>query len=107
MDKEQFIKLIKQHQKQNELLDELERCGFDIYETQVIEFGFIMFDNVIKSNFNDEGIDWINWWLYEKNGIFGDLSAFDENDNETPFDTIEDLWNYVEKYRINNENFNN
>lgn len=98
MDKEQFIKLIKQHQKQNELLDELERCGFDIYETQVIEFGFIMFDNVIKSNFNEAGADWINWWLYERD---------DKWNSKPPTESIEDLWNIVEKYRINNENFNN
>ena len=100
--KENFIYIINKHQKQNELLDELERCGFDIYETQVIEFGFIMFDKVLKSNFNDEGIDWINWWLYERDNKWCSEigKVWDENGKEIPTETIEDLWNIVEKYRI-------
>ena len=100
--KENFIYIINQHQNQKELLDELERCGFDIYETKVIEFGFIMFDKVLKSNFNDEGIDWINWWLYERDNKWCSEigKAWDENGKEIPTETIEDLWNIVEKYRI-------
>ena len=102
MNKEQFIELIKQHQEQSECLDKIEQYGFYLWENPIIEFGFIMFDKVLKSNFNDKGIDWINWWLYERDNEWCSEigKAWDENNKEIPTETIEDLWNIVEKYRI-------
>jgi hypothetical protein len=52
---------------------------------------------LINSHFDEEGQDWINWWLYEKDGN-PELKAWDENDNEIPTETIDDLWNLVKDH---------
>ena len=100
--KEQFIDIISQYSIQDERLNNLENLGFNIWETPIIDFGFIMFDLVIKTNFTREGQDWINWWLYERDNSWNSrvAKAFDEDNNEILTETTEDLWNIVEKYRV-------
>lgn len=94
-----FVKCIEKYKSQNKTLDQLEELGFEIWDTSVIEFGWYMFDAFLDSNFNEDGKDWINWWLYER-AEFSDMKAYNEDGSEIPMDTIEDLWNLVEKYRI-------
>lgn len=100
--KENFIEIISSCKDQRDNLNELEALGFEIWKTSVVDFGFIMFDNVINTNFNDEGAEWINWWFLERdNEWFSEIGkAWDKNGKEVPIETIEDLWNIVEKYRI-------
>lgn len=99
--KAQFSDIIIANQKQSKQLDELKDLGFDLWETSVSEFGFQMFDKLIETNFCEEGRDWIFWWLYERDSILGDVNkAWDENGKEIPTETIDDLWNLVEKYRV-------
>lgn len=94
-----FIECIEKHKSQNKILDQLEELGFEIWDTSVIEFGWQMFDVFIKSNFNEDGQDWINWWLYECD-FCSDRKAWNEDGSEIPIETVDDLWNLVEKYRI-------
>lgn len=94
-----FVKCIEKHKSQNKILDQLEELGFEIWDTSVIEFGWQMFDAFLDSNFNEDGKDWINWWLYERNFLGNEPQAWDENGKEIPTETIDDLWNLVEKYR--------
>lgn len=99
IDKSLFVEYIKKYQTQNKKLDQLAELGFDIWDTQVIEFGWQMFDIFIKSNFNEDGQDWINWWLYERD-FCSDRRAWNEDGSEIPIETVDDLWNLVKKYRI-------
>ncbi|MBR5795502.1 MAG: hypothetical protein IKY26_05115 [Erysipelotrichaceae bacterium] len=52
MNKEQFVKIIKQHQEQEERLDRLSEI-ID-YGSPLVEFGWLMFDNVMQEAFNEE-----------------------------------------------------
>lgn len=97
MTKEEFKNLIKEFREQDERVDILNQVFRDSYASDIIEFGFMMFDQVIKASFTTEGQDWINWYLYEKRGD-PTMKAFDENNNEIPTETIDDLWNLIEKY---------
>lgn len=97
--KEDFVQIIQEHNNQHERIDKLcDITGFNIWESDLIEYGNLMFDKVIEAYFTEEGVDWIFWWLYERDGN-PDMKAYNENDNEIPFATIEDLWNYVKQYR--------
>ena len=96
--KEEFFELLKMHAAQSERLDKLSNAGFPIWETDVIEYGNLMFDKVIKAFFTQEGEDWIFWWLYEKNGN-PEIKAWDEDEEEIPMKTMEDLWKHVKQYR--------
>lgn len=96
--KQDFINLIQLHNKQSSNLDKLSEFGFSIFDSSVIEYGNIMFEKLIDALFTEEGVDWIFWWLYEKNGN-PDMKAWDENHNEIPAETIDNLWNIIKHYR--------
>lgn len=52
--------------------------------------------------FDEDGVDWINWWIYERPALFeGDEvnKAYNEDGSEIPTETVDDLWNIVEKFR--------
>lgn len=95
----EFIELLKEHDAQEERIDTLEEMGLSIFDSPLIEYGTKLFEQMITSNFKEEGSDWIFWWLYEKDGD-PDMKAWDENHNEIPLETMEDLWNLVEQYRV-------
>lgn len=98
--KEQFIKLITDHRKHNDRLNEVEDVlGFAIYDCDWVEYGNILFDKVLGLLFQKEGVDDINWWLYEKCGR-PDYKMWDKDGNEIPTETLDDLWEIVKDYRV-------
>lgn len=96
--KEEFFELIKMHDDQSKRLDKLSEAGLPVWEMDIIEYGNLLFDKVINSYFTQEGEEWIFWWLYEKSGN-PEIKVWDENHNEIPTETIEDLWKCVKQYR--------
>lgn len=97
--KEQFIKLITDNRKHNDRLDEVEDVlGLAIYDCDWVEYGNILFDEVLGLLFQEEGVDDINWWLYEKCGR-PDYKMWDKDGNEIPTETLDDLWKIVKDYR--------
>lgn len=95
MNKNTFINLIEQHQEQSDRLDRLSEIIS--YDSPLVEFGWIMFDYVIKEAFNEEQQDWIFWWLYERIDIITrkELPYYDKDNNACYMHTAEDLWNYI------------
>lgn len=99
INKEDFFKFIELNKKQQEGLSTLNNIGFQIWESDIIEYGNIMFDALINSVFTEEGVDWIYWWLYELPLLDGhEPKATDEYGNPIPVDTIEDLWNIIKEH---------
>ena len=68
--KEEFLELLKMREAQSERLDKLSDAGFPIWDTDVIEYGNLMFDKIIKVYFT-----------------------------QIPMETMEDLWRFVKQYR--------
>lgn len=98
--KEQFIKLITDHRKYNDRLDEVEDVlGFAIYDCDWVEYGNILFDEVLGLLFQEESVDDINWWLYEKCER-PDYKMWDKDGKEIPTETLDDLWEIVKDYRV-------
>lgn len=97
--KEQFVKLITDNRKHNDRLDDVEDVlGLAIYDCDWVEYGNILFDEVLGLLFQEEGVDDINWWLYEKCGR-PDYKMWDKDGNEIPTETLDDLWEIVKDYR--------
>lgn len=99
MNKEQFIEIIKQHQEQEARLDRLSEI-ID-YGSPLVEFGWLMFDNVMREAFNETQVDWIFWWLYERISLTTgeELPYWDENDVEHYVHTPEELWDLIQNYK--------
>lgn len=68
------------------------------YEDVWIGYAAILFDKTIDLLFNEDGVDDIDWWLYEKSGN-PELRMWDADGKEIPTDTVEDLWNLVKYNR--------
>lgn len=96
--KAEFFELLKMHAAQSERLDKLSDAGLPVWDTDIVEYGNLMFEKVIKALFTQEGEDWIFWWLYEKDGN-PEMKAWDEDHDEIPMETMEDLWRYVKQYK--------
>ena len=98
MTKELFTKMILEIQNFGNIVDRMcDVLGTNFFESPLAEVGWNLISMLINSNFDEEGQDWINWWLYEKDGN-PEMKAWDENDNEIPTETIDDLWNLVKDH---------
>lgn len=96
--KEDFIKLIEDYQENRKEIDKITNILPCFYELIPVEYGNLMFEKVIETYFKEEGVDSIFWWLFEKDGN-PEYKMWDENDQEIPTETIEDLWNIVKEYK--------
>lgn len=97
--KEQFIRHINFIQSEEEEIEKWQNIGLDIWESNLVQNLYEHRDLVTELAFDEEGQDWINWWLYEATKQV-DSEATDENGNDIPTRTIDDLWNLVKNHRI-------
>lgn len=99
--KEQFIKIISLAQDYEKEVDRWDDFGIPIYEMPIGEIHGQLLDILLENVFTVDGVDWINWWLYERISIItGEpLEAYNEDGSIIPTDTVEDLWNLVKDYR--------
>lgn len=96
IDKEYFFVLIEECKEQDRRLDILNDAGLQVWDSDVFEYGALMFEKVLNLAFTEEGVDWISWWLWEKTPQH---KAYYENGEEIPTETVEDLWELVKEYR--------
>lgn len=94
--KEEFIDLILKQQKWSNRVDEVSEALNvpTLFESDWVEYAAILFDKTLDLLFNEDGVDDIYWWMYEKSGN-PEFKMLDENGKEIPTDTVEDLWNLV------------
>lgn len=99
MKRETFLNVIKLHQEQEERLDRLSEL-ID-YGSPLVEFGWLMFDNVMHEAFNETQVDWIFWWLYDRIDLITkeEHPYWDENDEEHYVHTPEELWDLIQNYK--------
>lgn len=98
--KETFLKTIESHRKYNEIVDNLSELlkAPILYEANIISIPFEWFDTILETNFSEEGIDWINWYLYDRPK---DNPTVTLADGQTiDIDTDEKLWEFVRYYGI-------
>ena len=94
--KEEFIDLILKQQEWSNRVDEVSEALNvpTLFESDWVEYASALFDKTLTLLFNEDGIDDIYWWMYEKSEN-PELKMWDESGKEIPTDTVEDLWNLV------------
>lgn len=99
---EEFVKFISSFQEFDKATERLEiaisgknRCYF-IFETDWYEAVGRMLDIFLSSHFTEEGVDLINWWLFEstKKIIYIPETLF-EPKKEKYIDSLKDLWDFL------------
>ena len=100
--KESFIKMIKLAEKYSAEIDRWVDFGFDIYEMPISSIPWEMFNCWMNEYFNEDGKDWINWYLWERISIVTKeiLPCYDEEGEEFYINNPSDLWNLIEQYRL-------
>lgn len=124
---EHFLKLLLSYKKFNETISELHDIGFDLYEGKYKVAPLVegILDTTFESHYTKEGIEWIDWFIYEADYGTKDWSnrpaygldkdgkmvlvhkegevrwgATDENDNPICY-SFESLFEYIEQFKIN------
>ena len=94
--KEEFIDLILKQQEWSNRVDEVSKALNvpTLFESDWVEYASVLFDKTLTLLYNEDGIDDIYWWMYEKSEN-PELKMWDESGKEIPTDTVEDRWNLV------------
>lgn len=100
--KEQFTKVIEDTLKLNKEYDRWDDFGINLWELPIGDIVADLAESIWDITFDEDGVDWINWWIYERPALFeGDEvnKAHNEDGSEIPTETVDDLWNIVKKFR--------
>lgn len=121
---EEFLSVLMPYKKLNDDFRELYQMGFDFLEGKykLEENVSMIVDSFLTSNFTEEGVDWINWFMFENEWGSKDWSrlpvfdkegnlihdadpmkaygASDENGNPICF-SFESTYEYVKQYLKN------
>jgi hypothetical protein len=95
---ENFFSIIDCYKRGSEMISDLHSLGFDLMEGkyQLSNIIFEQLQNSIRSIYGEEGLDWVEWFIFEND--YGDkkMVANDENGNLI-CQTFEELFIYLEK----------
>ena len=103
--KEIFLKFIDAAEKYDSEIERWSDFGINIFEQAIIDYGWELYNLFLETNFTEEGIDWVNWYMFERVSIVtGELlSCYDENGSEFYVYNSEQLWDLVKEYTFNYE----
>ena len=111
MTKEQFIQLMEvikeRYYKIEEIYDKLDDVFGSVGDLFIDETSMTPIIDVISEIVEDNN-KWIEWYVYEKNwGTDERLTVTDNNGNEIPSETLEDLWNLIHTTENEQDNYSN
>lgn len=103
MSRDDFKFLLDQHKIFYEYSHNYYKIGLDFYESDYpITIPFEkMFDKILEIHYNEFGLDWIYWFIFETEYGSKELEAYD-SDMTLICQTVDGLYDYIEQYRNNN-----
>lgn len=101
MEKCNFVAMINTIEKYDAEIERWNDFGIALYELPICELTWELINIYLEEMFNEDGVDWINWYIYERKSIItGEvLPCFDEEGKEFYVNTPEDLWKLVEQHQ--------
>ena len=101
-----FLKLLLTYKQVSEDLSQLHDIGIDFFEGKyrLSDLTYSLFFTSFESSYTTEGIEWIEWFIFEADWGTKDFStdtetrwgAYDENKNPIAY-SYESLWELLEK----------
>lgn len=92
--KKDFIFIVTNYETFTNLIDKLHKLGIDLINGDLHELPCIQFDKIIELFFDEEGGDWISYYLYEN----PDKRYF-VDEEEKKLEDLDDLWELVKDHR--------
>lgn len=101
MEKCNFVAMVNAIEKYDAEVERWNDFGIELYELPICELTWEIINMYLEEVFNEDGVDWINWYIYERKSIItGEvLPCFDEEGKEFYVNTPEDLWKLVEQHQ--------
>ena len=101
MEKCNFVAMVNAIEKYDAEVERWSDFGIALYELPICELTWELINMYLEEVFNEDGVDWINWYIYERKSIFtGEvLPCYDEENNQFYVNTPEDLWKLVEQHQ--------
>ena len=101
MEKCNFVAMVNAIERYDAEVERWADFGIELYELPICELTWEIINMHLEEMFNKDGVDWINWYIYERKSIFtGEvLPCFDEEGKEFYVNTPEDLWKLVEQHQ--------
>ena len=111
MTKEQFIRLMEVIKERyytiERIYDKLDDVFGSVGDLFIDETSMTPIIDVISEIVEDNN-KWIEWYVYDKNwGTDERLTVTDNNGNEIPSETLEDLWNLIHTTENEQDNYSN
>ena len=111
MTKEQFIRLMEAIKERyytiERIYDKLDDVFGSVGDLFIDETSITPIIDVVSEIVEDND-KWIGWYVYDKNwGTDERLTVTDNNDNEIPSETLEDLWNLIHTTENEQDNYSN
>ena len=111
MTKEQFIKLMEAIKERyytiERIYDKLDDVFGSVGDLFIDETSMTPIIDVISEIVEDND-KWIEWYVYDKNwGTDECLTVTDNNGNEIPSETLEDLWGLIHMTENEKDNYSN
>ena len=111
MTKEQFIRLMEVIKERyytiEKIYDKLDDVFGSVGDLFIDETSMTPIIDVISEIVEDND-KWIEWYVYDKNwGTDERLTVTDNNGNEIPSETLEDLWNLILTTENEKDNYSN
>lgn len=98
---ETFSSIIERLKTQSKVVGELYSMKIDLIE--FIDPYHTIISDMLKEEYGSEGIDWWNWFCYEKD--FGERTDLEAFDADNPFHPIcrdvKELWELMEECKNN------
>lgn len=107
INKNLFIKMMKAAEEFITESDRWDGFGIEIYEMPIGSIPWIMFDCWVDCHFNEDGRDWINWYLWERKSINTNeiLPCYEPDGTQFFVRNPSDLWNLVSSCLLKPDNF--
>lgn len=101
MEKYNFVAMINAIEKYDAEVERWNDFGIELYELPICEIPWKIINMYLEEMFNEDGVDWINWYIYERKSIIAGevLPCWDEEGKEFYVNTPEDLWKLVEQHQ--------
>lgn len=94
IEKERFKELMYGMLEFNEIYDKFYDIGIDVINCKYLDYAGMFFDELMRREFGENGLDLISWWLYEDvdHCIY---DADDENKVIADLNNIDNLYDYL------------
>ena len=70
MEKCNFVAMINTIEKYDAEIERWNDFGIELYELPICEIPWEIINMYLEEMFNEDGVDWINWYIYERKSIF-------------------------------------